>query len=120
MINLFLTNTAPDQAKAIFDLSKFMMIGLISYLLADAIVQIAGAVLRGVGDTKWLMITSISIHWLMLFAQIVVIKVFNLSSKIAWLVFVVMILALAIIYLLRLTQKKWLEDDFRRKILQES
>lgn len=120
MINLFLTNTAPDQAKAIFDLSKFMMIGLISYLLADAIVQIAGAVLRGVGDTKWLMITSISIHWLMLFAQIVVIKVFNLSSKIAWLVFVVMILALAIIYLLRLAQKKWLEDDFRHKILQES
>ena len=43
-----------------------MMIGLCTYMLADATIIISGATLRGAGDTRWVMVTSVSLHWLML------------------------------------------------------
>ena len=43
---------------AIRELSAFMMIGLSSYVMADAVILVSGGVLRGAGDTRWLMVAS--------------------------------------------------------------
>ena len=86
---IFLSST-PDPA-AILPLATMMMIGLSAYAMADAVILIVGGVLRGAGDTKWLMWASILLHWLMLIVEVFVIEVWNtpeLGSRTAWLVFV--------------------------------
>ena len=67
------------------------MIGLSSYVLADAVILACGGVLRGAGDTRWLMVASVSLHWAMLVAQFFIIRVFDFSPKVSWLAFDTMI-----------------------------
>ncbi|MGB5247897.1 MAG: MATE family efflux transporter, partial [Woeseia sp.] len=60
---------------AIRELSAFMMVGLSSYMVADAVILVSGGILRGAGDTRWLMIASVLLHWAMLVAQFLIIRV---------------------------------------------
>ena len=92
---------------AIRELSAFMMIGLSSYVMADAVILVSSGILRGAGDTRWLMVASVSLHWAMLVAQFFIIRVFELSPKVSWLAFVAMILAIALVYALRLKSGRW-------------
>lgn len=105
LVEVFL-NGEPIDAE-IRQLSMFMMLGMASYVVADGTIQVAGGSLRGAGDTVWLMKTSITLHWLMLLAQIVVIKVLELGPGASWVVFVLMILALAGSYVWRLMSGGW-------------
>ena len=102
---------------AIRELSAFMMIGLSSYVMADAVIIVAGGILRGAGDTRWLMVASVTLHWAMLVAQFFIIRVFELSPKVSWIAFVVLVLAIAAVYSWRLKGNRWrdpevLEADF--------
>ena len=72
-----------------------MMIGLSSYVMADAVILVSGGVLRGAGDTRWLMVASVSLHWAMLVAQFFIIRVFEFSPKVSWIALVLLILAIA-------------------------
>ena len=67
---------APPQGdfSEIRELTAFMMIGLSSYAMADAVIQVCGGVLRGAGDTRWLMVASVALHWAMLVAQYFIIR----------------------------------------------
>ncbi len=105
--------------RAIHDLASHMMLGLSSYVMADAIILVSSGVLRGAGDTRWLMIASVALHWAMLVAQFVVIKVLGLGPKTAWLVFVVMLLTIAAVYFFRLTKGTWAEADNLKRVLAE-
>ena len=62
-------------------LATMMMIGLSAYTMADAVILIVGGVLRGAGDTKWLMWASILLHWLMLIVEVFVIEVWELARR---------------------------------------
>ena len=105
LVGIFISPGANyDEIKA---LSNFMMIGLSSYVMADAIILVASGILRGAGDTRWLMIASVSLHWLMLIGQFIVIKVLNYGPKVVWTVFVAMIITIAVVYVLRLRGQKW-------------
>ena len=101
------------------ELASHMMIGLIAYMLADATMTVTGGALRGAGDTRWIMITSISIHWLMLVVQYFVIVVYNYGPLVSWWVFVAMINSLALIYLLRLLGGTWRRPERLAKIMRE-
>jgi MATE family, multidrug efflux pump len=103
----------------IHELSAYMMVGLACYVMADAILLISSAVLRGAGDTQWLMITSVTLHWVMLVVQYVVIKVLNYGPRASWIVFVCMILAMAAVFLVRLMGQKWRHPDALRQVLAE-
>ncbi|MGB5347621.1 MAG: MATE family efflux transporter, partial [Woeseia sp.] len=92
---------------AIRELSAFMMVGLSSYMMADAVILVCGGILRGAGDTRWLMVASVLLHWAMLVAQFFIIRVFELGPKISWIAFVVLILAIALVYSLRLRGGHW-------------
>ncbi len=117
MVTLFLTGEEDDES--IKYLADFMMTGLISYLIADAVIQVSGAIFRATGDTKWLMLTSVTIHWVMFLSQVVLVKGFNRPSIDIWLVFVATIIITAIIYARRLTLKRWTSEDYRLKVLSE-
>lgn len=110
---------AEQHAGAILELSTFMMVGLASYVMADAIVLVTGGVLRGAGDTRWLMWVSVSIHWVMLVVQFLVIKVFYLGPRTAWTVFVIMIIITAAIYILRLRGEKWRSPEALARVMAE-
>lgn len=103
----------------ILDLGSRMMIGLVTYMLADAIVLIAGAALRGAGDTRWTMFTSIVVHWLMLLVQYFVIVVYRLDAMVSWWVFVAMLLSMAVLYLRRLLGGVWRSDERLAKVMNE-
>lgn len=104
---------------AIRELSVFMMIGLSSYVMADAIILVSGGVLRGAGDTRWLMITSVTLHWAMLVAQFFIIRVFKLSPKVSWVALCLLIFAIALVYGLRLKNGRWRDPEALERVMAE-
>jgi len=100
-------------------LAGFMMVGLSSYAMADAICLVSGGVLRGAGDTRWLMIVSVSLHWTMLVAQYFIILVFKLDPRISWLAFVVLMLCIAVVYMWRLVGGKWRDPERLKLVMTE-
>ncbi|MFT7461531.1 MAG: MATE family multidrug resistance protein, partial [Planctomycetota bacterium] len=96
-----------EDYQAILELSSFMMLGLATYVMADAVRLVASAVLRGAGDTRWLMISSALLYWTMLLAQYLIIRVFEYGPKASWLTFVVMIFSITLICVWRLYGGKW-------------
>ncbi len=103
----------------IMSLSMFMMVGLATYVMADATLLVVGGILRGAGDTRWLMWVSVLLHWFMLVVQYFIIKVFELGPQTAWVVFVVMILVTAACYMLRLRSKKWRTPEALARVMAE-
>ena len=101
------------------ELASFMMLGLASYVMADATILVVGGVLRGAGDTRWLMIVSVIMHWLMLLAQYVVIKVLKYGPKASWMIFTVMILSIAAVYLVRLFSQRWRDPEVLKRVMAE-
>ena len=96
-----------------------MMVGLASYMVADAVILISGGALRGAGDTRWLMITSISVHMLMLVAQYFIIMVYDYGPIASWWAFVAMLISLAIIYLWRLLSGVWRAPERLARVMVE-
>lgn len=101
------------------ELSAFMMIGLSSYAMADAIILVSGGVLRGAGDTRWLMITSVILHWAMLVAQYYIILVWEFGPRVSWLAFCALIFAIAVVYVLRLQSGIWRDPERLKMVMAE-
>jgi MATE family multidrug resistance protein len=104
---------------AIRQLSAFMMIGLSSYVMADAVILVSGGILRGAGDTRWLMVASVTLHWAMLVAQFFIIRVFELGPKVSWIAFVALVLAIALVYALRLKGGRWRDPKVLERVMAE-
>lgn len=100
-------------------LATFMMVGLSCYTMADAIIQVAGGVLRGAGDTRWVMLTSTALHWIMLVIQYLVIRVWDFGPKASWLVFCLLIVAIAVAFVLRLLSGRWRTADAMHRVMAE-
>ncbi len=88
-------------------------------MLADAVILVSGGVLRGAGDTRWLRVASVSLHWAMLVAQFFIIRVFELDPKVSWIALVAMILAIAIVYALRLKGGRWRDPEALERVMAE-
>ena len=104
---------------AVRELAPFMMIGLSTYVMADAIILVSGGVLRGAGDTRWLMVASVSLHWAMLVAQFLIIRVFELNPRVSWMAFVMLVFAIALVYALRLKSGRWRDPDKLERVMAE-
>ena len=95
------------------------MIGLTTYVMADAMILICPGTLRGAGDTRWLMTTSIVLHLLMVLVQYFVIMVWNYEPIVSWWVFVATLLALALVYSARVFGGTWRQADRLARVMQE-
>ena len=100
-------------------MAGFMMVGLATYTMADSIILVSGGVLRGAGDTRWLLIASASLYWIMLAAQYFIIRVFEFGPKASWLAFVVMLLAIAAVFLWRLKSGRWRDPAALKQMMSE-
>ena len=103
----------------ILELAGYMMVGLSSYAMADAVIQVTGGVLRGAGDTRWLMYTSVTLHWAMIVAQYFIIRVFEWGPRASWLAFVALILAIAVVYVGRLRGGRWRDPERLKLVMAE-
>lgn len=92
---------------AISELAADLMIGLAAYVLADAVIIVAGGTLRGAGDTRWIMLCSVSLYWVMLMLQFLIIKVWVLDPRISFALFVLLIISIAMAFLWRLKSGRW-------------
>ena len=110
-------DTGGADFPAIIALGSQMMIGLVSYMLADATILISGGALRGAGDTRWIMFTSTSIHWVMLVIQYLAIVVYKLDALVSWWIFVAMLISLALIYLYRLLGDTWRQPERLARVM---
>jgi MATE family multidrug resistance protein len=117
LIEVFATRDA--NFADIRELAGMMMFGLVSYMLADAVILIAGGTLRGAGDTRWVMLVSTGLHLLMLAAQVFVIRVWQLDALVAWWVFVVMLICIAVSYLARLLGGRWRHPERLARVMEE-
>ena len=104
---------------AIRELSAFMMIGLSSYVMADAVILVSGGILRGAGDTRWLMVASVSLHWAMLVAQFFIIRVLKLSPIVSWIAFCALVFSIALVYALRLRSPQWRAPEALERVMAE-
>lgn len=117
LVNVFAT--PGEDFTDISKLASQMMIGLTTYMVADAIILISGGALRGAGDTRWIMVTSISVHVVMLIAQYFIIMVFDYGPIASWWAFVAMLLSLAAIYLWRLLGGVWRRPERLARVMVE-
>ena len=104
---------------AIRELSAWMMVALSCYVIASGVIIVAGGVLRGAGDTRWLMVASVSLHWAMLVAQFFIIRIFELSPRVSWVAFAIMVLAIALVYVMRLKGGRWRDPDALERVMAE-
>ena len=117
LVNVFATpNGNFDEIRS---LATTMMLGLVTYMMADAVLLICGGALRGAGDTRWIMLVSTSLHWVMLVAQYFTIVVWELEPIVSWWVFVAMLLALSLLYLRRLLGGRWRHPERLSRVMQE-
>lgn len=117
LIEVFATEDA--YFAQILELGSAMMVGLVTYMLADATILITGGTLRGAGDTRWVMLVSTSLHLLMLAAQYLVISVWELDALVSWWVFVAMLLSIAACYLGRLLRGRWRRPERLARMMAE-
>ena len=96
-----------DSFKQTKDLALLMMPGMSFYCVIDGIMLVMSGVLRGAGDTKWLMYTSVILHWLMLAGQFWLIKIAKLAPLYSWYSFVAFVVILSLSYSYRLLGNKW-------------
>jgi len=101
------------------ELSAFMMIGLSSYVMVDAVILVAGGILRGAGDTRWMMVASVTLHWAMLVSQFFIILILEFSPRVSWIAFVVMIFTIAVVYVWRLKGDRWRDPDVLERVMAE-
>ena len=111
--------TPGQDFSSIRELGGKMMIGLTTYVIADAIILICTGTLRGAGDTRWLMTTSIILHLLMVLVQYLVIMVWKFEPIVSWWVFVATLLSLAFVYSARVFGGTWRQADRLAGVMQE-
>jgi MATE family multidrug resistance protein len=104
---------------AIRELSAFMMIGLSCYVMADAVILVSGGILRGAGDTRWLMVASVALHWAMLVAQFFIIRVLGYGPRVSWLAFVALVISIALTYAWRLRGDRWRDPEALERVMAE-
>jgi MATE family multidrug resistance protein len=111
--------TPGQDFSEIIELGSRMMLGLATYTMADACILVASGVLRGAGDTRWLMVTSIVMHLLMLVVQILVIRVFDWSPLASWWCFVVTLLSIGAVYSWRVQGGVWRQPERLARVMAE-
>ncbi|NLF19216.1 MAG: MATE family efflux transporter [Lentisphaerae bacterium] len=107
LAGLFTPGGAGAHVDAIMSQAVFMIRLASIYLLSDAVLLVFGGALRGAGDTRWAMVTSVTCNWVLTIACWVLIRVVKASPEVAWIVFVGMITVTGGIFLARFRGGRW-------------
>jgi MATE family multidrug resistance protein len=96
-----------------------MMVGMATYLVGDALILVSGGVLRGAGDTRWLMFASMALNVVTLSAQVLVIVVWEQPPLVSWWLFVALLLSKAALFTSRLLGSRWRQPERLARVMAE-
>ncbi len=99
--------TADAGGAGVLQQSVFMIRLASLYLLSDALMLVFGGALRGAGDTRWAMRTSVACHWFLAAASWVLIRRLQVSPQAAWVVFVALVSLMGMLFFARFRGGRW-------------
>jgi MATE family multidrug resistance protein len=111
--------TPGDDFSAVLAIGSPMMIGMATYLVGDALILVSGGVLRGAGDTRWLMLGSMALNIVTLSVQVLVIAVLELPPLVSWWVFVAFLMTKAALFTSRLLSSRWRQPERLARVMAE-
>ena len=101
----------PMEASLVYEqsvpIAVFMLRIAALYVLIEAAIATCIGVLRGAGDTRWSMIASVILHYIMVGGLYLVLKVFNMSAQAGWVVVVFVFMMFSVVFYLRYRGGKW-------------
>jgi MATE family multidrug resistance protein len=100
-----------DSDGTIAGMAAAMLRLLAIYTIANSSKLVLGGSLRAAGDTTWLMWVSISIHWAMAVAAVVLVRVVHAHQYVAWSTLILMNLSHATSVFYRFRTGKWREME---------
>lgn len=106
LVSLFLPETDPGSA-ASRPLAETMLRMAAIYVLADATQVVFSGILRGAGDTKYVMIISVGLHWLFAPVAWYAVKVAGIAPIPMWGIFIGFVFSLGIAMFLRYRFGGW-------------
>ena len=77
------------------------------YTLADATQLVFAGALRGAGDTRFVMVASVIIHWIFAVTTFYLVKVVRIQPESMWGVFIFFVLILGAVMFLRFRGSQW-------------
>jgi MATE family multidrug resistance protein len=117
-VDLLEVFASPGQDfSTIREIGARMMVGMCCYVMADAVILVCSGTLRGAGDTRWLMLASITIHVAMLLVQLMVILVLEQGPLVSWWVFVATLMLNAVLFLGRVARGTWRQPERLARVM---
>lgn len=96
------------QDQSILPIAQTLLRMAALYTLADAANVVFSGALRGAGDTRWVMVVSGILHWVMASGAYLFIKILVLPPVLVWLFFIVFVFSLGLSMFLRHRRGKWM------------
>lgn len=106
MVSIFLPASQPQGAQ-IGQLAQFMVKLISVYLFCDGVMQVFGGALRGVGDTFWVMLVSVGMHWMFAAVVVVLLKVLHLDARTTWTALVCAYFCFGPLFFMRFRSGRW-------------
>ncbi len=101
----------PAGASSVFEEAIPLAVSMIRiaalYVLVEAAIATLVGVLRGAGDTRWSMIASVILHYVMAGGLYLVLKVFKMPALFGWSVVVFAFMLFSVVFYLRYRGGKW-------------
>jgi MATE family multidrug resistance protein len=107
LVGLFTPSQTGLDYAAVYPRAVFMVRMASIYLISDAFMLVFGGALRGAGDTRWVMRTSVLFHWAFATVSWLLIKVAKVTPETTWIVVVFMIAAVGYIFFARFRGGAW-------------
>lgn len=96
------------QDQSILPIAQTLLRMAALYTLADAANVVFSGALRGAGDTRWVMVVSGILHWVMASGAYLFIKILVLPPVLVWLFFIAFVFSLGLSMFLRHRRGKWM------------
>jgi MATE family multidrug resistance protein len=115
LVNMFLAETTGNLLQ-IREMALFMVKLITVYLFCDAVLQVFGGALRGVGDTFWSMVVSVIIHWSFALIVFAALKLLQLDAKTTWVIVIGVFMFFGPVYYLRFRSGKWKKNNTTKEV----
>ncbi len=107
LTRIFLPDKLDASAREIFILSKTMLRMISIYVVFNASEVVFSGALRGAGDTRWVMMSTLVLSWVFATAEFILIRYVGIQLITAWAVLVMMPITAFFVFFLRFQSGKW-------------
>jgi len=107
LVGFFTRGLSASESAGITPLARSMVRLAAVYTLADISQLIFAGALRGAGDTKWVMYTLVSLHWVLALCSWLFIKVLHLPPIQVWIFFICFVIVQGLFLYARYRGGKW-------------